>query len=159
MDQEQPGTTRQLYKIVLENERSLSMTDHHKVPTLDDEGMLTEKRAEQLKSGDILACVDKSGNTERIPIVNISTYVTTSGVGNFVIRGFPIANGIMSSVRVKGDGPDLMWDAGYQLYQTCGPRAANIYSNVGYMFIDRNIVKTMLYLLLLFILFCTWAAH
>lgn len=67
--------------------------------------------------------------------MKLSNFETSLGVGNFVVQGYPIANGILSSVRVHDDGPELMWKVGYKVYNAFGPLIANMFCNIGYRFI------------------------
>ena len=97
----------------------------------------------------MVICVNASGGTKNSLIVDISFEEKAIGVGNFVVQGFPIANGIVSSIRVDGDGPELMWELGYKVYQAFGPLIANIMCNIGYHFIDKNIARTKIYFALL----------
>ena len=83
--------------------------------------------------------MDSAGCTKLVTVTDISSETKDVGVGNFVVKGFPIANGLLASVRVAGDGPDLMWDFGFKIYDIFGPLAANFVCHVGYRFIDRLI--------------------
>ena len=81
--------------------------------------------------------------------------MTTSaqGVGNFVIKGYPIANGIVSSIRCdESDGPDFLWAVGYKVFDIFGPLGANFFCNLGYIFVKRTASMYVL-LFLLFVAF------
>ena len=57
----------------------------------------------------------------------------------------------MSSIRVDGDAPELVWDVGYKIYEACGPLSANLICNVGNLCRDKNIKTTIS--VLLFVIF------
>ena len=81
--------------------------------------------------------------------------MTTSaqGVGNFVLKGYPIANGIVSSIRCdESDGPDFLWAVGYKVSDIFGPLGANLFCNLGYIFVKRTASMYVL-LFLLFVAF------
>ena len=65
-----------------------------------------------------------------------------------MVKGFPIANGIVSSVRVDDDGPDIMWNVGYKVYDVFGPLVANMFCNLGYIYIKKTASLYFLLLLL-----------
>ena len=66
-----------------------------------------------------------------------------------MVKGYPIANGIVSSVRVDDDGPDVMWAAGYKVYDAFGPLVANIYCNIGYIFVKKTTTLWVLLFMLI----------
>ena len=125
------------------------------MPIILSVGEIQEKRADEVSVGETLACMDDRGSMQCAQIVEVSFKQVQSGVGNFIVKGYPIANGIVSSIRVDGDAPELVWDVGYKIYEVCGPLSANLICNVGNLCRDKNIKSTISVLLLfIFIVVC-----
>ena len=112
LDAPQKGAWKELYTFFLQNGKSLSLTGRHKVPTITKDGKVFEKRADALITGEMVACMDETGSVSCSPVTEITRQSVESGVGNFAVRGNPIANGVVASVRNDGDVPDWVWNAG-----------------------------------------------
>ena len=57
-----------LYTLILQNGKSLSLTERHKVPTVTRDNLMHEKRADALLKGEIVAYMDETGSLSHSPI-------------------------------------------------------------------------------------------
>ena len=68
LDPPKSGVWYNLYTLILQNGKSLSLTERHKVPTVTKDNVMHEKRVDALLTGEIVAYMDETGSLSHSPV-------------------------------------------------------------------------------------------
>lgn len=78
------------------------------------------KRADQIETKDIFLAQGQDSNVieDEVKEVKIKSYETP--VANVIVAGNLVVDGVVASVRVDGDMPEVLWDLGMKVHATLG---------------------------------------
>ena len=105
-------------RLTTQGGHTLEATPHHMMTLWREDPVLC--RADRVNIGDLFRTTDPQGKLVADPVVAVEEILSTEGVTNVITVGNILANGVAVSVRVDGDAPDCLFDAGEVAYNYLG---------------------------------------
>jgi hypothetical protein len=99
---------REMIKVTLDNKLSITVTPRHHLIEIMENGQFCEKQSEVFEIGQKM--LTKNGVLSKIICKEVIK--TQKAVGNVILKGYPITNGIITSIRVKNDYPEMFFQIG-----------------------------------------------